>query len=287
MDNENTKEWFQDIETVVSEPLVFKAKLAIGEDAYTSLRLKNKAYTAYETLGVAGAAVVAANSTVVASTFFAPTGWLAAIGIGTAVTPLGWVVAAGVVTGGAWLGVSRYLKNVSGSRVTVIPNFINTPMDVLALGLFDLIAPLVLKIAVIDGDFHKTERDLIESYFVKQWGYNQDFVREGMAYSATNLSQFSIEASIRELAEFQKENPDCNFKAMSKEMLRFLREIVEADGKLDAREENAIASIESIIKDVGEPIIQKKARKGWKFISNTVNKSIAKKFRKTKPAEPT
>jgi len=280
MDNENTKEWFQDIETVVSEPLVFKAKLAIGEDAYTSLRLKNKAYTAFETLGVAGTAVVAAKSTVVASTFFAPTGWLAAIGIGTAVTPIGWVVAAGVITGGAWLGVSHYLKNNMASRVTIIPNFINTPMDVLALGLFDLIAPLVLKISVIDGDFHKTERDLIESYFVKQWGYNQDFVREGMAYSEINLSQFSIEASIRELAEFQKENPDCNFKAMSKEMLRFLREIMEADGKLDEREERAIASIESIIKEVGEPTIHKKARSGWKYILTTVNKFVPKKFQK-------
>ena len=45
---------------------------------------------------------------------------------------------------------------------------------------------------------------------------------------------------------------------MSKEILRFLREIIEADSKLDEREENALASIESIIKDVGEPVIQKK-----------------------------
>lgn len=70
--------------------------------------------------------------------------------------------------------------------------------------------------------------------------------------------------------------PQCNFKAMSKEILRFLREIIEADSKLDEREENALASIESIIKDVSEPVIQKKARKGWKFISNTVIKSITK-----------
>ena len=107
----DTREWFQDIETVVSEPLIFKAKLGIGEDAYTSLRVKNTVFEAWDTLGAAGAAVSVAQSSVIASSFFAPTGWLAVIGIGTAATPIGWVVAAGVVTGGAWLGVSRYLKN--------------------------------------------------------------------------------------------------------------------------------------------------------------------------------
>ena len=165
MGNENTKEWFQDIETVVSEPRFFKAKLAIGEDAYTSLRLKKSVVEAWTTLGTAGTAVGVAQSSMVASALFAPTGWLAAIGIGTAVTPIGWVIAAGVITGGTWLGVTRYLKSTSISRVTVIPDFINTPMDVLALGLFDLMAPLALKIADIDGEIHKNERAIIESYF--------------------------------------------------------------------------------------------------------------------------
>ena len=161
--------WFQDIETIVSEPLNFKSKLAIGEDAYTSLKLKNAVFEVWEVAGVAATAVVVAKSSVVATTFFAPSGLLAMIGIGTAVTPVGWVIAAGVVTGGAWVGITRYLKKASANRVTVIPKFVNTPLDVLALGLFDLLAPLALKLAGVEGRIDDAGRKHIHDYFVNQW----------------------------------------------------------------------------------------------------------------------
>jgi hypothetical protein len=158
MSDTNDKEWFHNVESIIEQPLKFKAKLAIGEDAYSSLRVKNKVVEFWDALGVATTAATIANSSAVASAFFAPSGLLAAIGIGTAVTPIGWVIAAGVVTGGAWVGITRYVKNITPSRVTVIPDFINTPMDVLALALFDLITPLVLKVAIVDGEIHSSER---------------------------------------------------------------------------------------------------------------------------------
>jgi hypothetical protein len=96
--------------------LSFKAKLAIGEDAYTALRVKNAVVQAWDVAGVATTAAVVAKSSVVASTFFAPTGFWAALGFGTAVTPIGWVIAAGVVTGGAWFGITRHLKSASANR---------------------------------------------------------------------------------------------------------------------------------------------------------------------------
>lgn len=99
---------FQYVDKIVGDPLKFKIKLAIGEDAYTSLKVKNAVVQAWDVAGVATTAAVVAKSSVVASTFFAPTGWLAALGIGTAVTPIGWVVAAGVFTGGAWYGITCF-----------------------------------------------------------------------------------------------------------------------------------------------------------------------------------
>ena len=271
MDNKESKDWFEDIETIVPEPLKFKAKLAIGEDAYTSLRLKNAVFEAWDTVGAAGTAVAAAKSATVASTFFAPSGFMAVLGFGTAVTPLGWVIAAGVLTGGAWLGVTRYLKDATSNRTTVIPDFINTPLDVLALALFDTLTPLALKISDVDGCIDESERDLINNYFVKEWGYDKKFVTEGISFTESKLSDFSIREVAKTLAEFKKENPDCNYKSMSKEILTFLQNLIESDGRIDEREEMAIEKIQAIFEETGKFSFRKTAKNSWKSIKNAAS----------------
>lgn len=260
MEDKSNNSWFSDIDTVIDEPLKFKAKLAIGEDAYTSLRIKNKMVEFWDALGAASTAAAIAKSSAVASTFFAPTGILAAIGLGAAVTPLGWVIAAGLVTGGAWVGISRYVKKNINGRVTVIPQFINTPMDVLALALFDLIAPLALKVAVVDGEIDESERVSIKNSFINDWGYSREFVNEGMSYVETNMSAVSIKELAQNLAEFKKGNPDCNYEDMSKEVLHLLREIIEADGKIDEREEMAIERVEGVFKNANKLTYKTKIR---------------------------
>jgi len=277
MNTQDQTDWFQDIETIVSEPLNFKAKLAIGEDAYTSLKVKNAAYQAWEVAGVATTAVVVAKSSVVASTFFAPTGFLAAIGIGTAVTPVGWVIAAGVVTGGAWVGITRYLKKASANRVTVIPKFINTPLDVLALGLFDLLAPLALKVAQVEGRVDDGDRKLIHDYFVKEWGYDSRFVGEGIKYTESRIAGFSVRQLAKTLVEFTAANPDCNFKLMSQEIVAFLRGIVEVDSKIDKHEEAEIENIEAVFKSASRYSIKGSVKSAWGAIRKTVGRVFSRR----------
>jgi hypothetical protein len=272
MDNQEQQDWFQDIEIIVSEPLNFKSKLAIGEDAYTSLKLKNAVFEAWEVAGVATTAVVVAKSSAIATTFFAPTGWLAAIGIGTAATPVGWVIAAGVVTGGAWVGITRYLKKASANRLTVIPKFINTPLDVLALGLFDLLAPLALKVASVEGHIEEAGRKHIHDYFVNEWGYDPKFVGEGIKYTESHLRSFSIRALSKALAKFAGENPDCNFRVMSAEILGFLRNMAVIDGSIDKRLEMEIERIETIFKSGNKYSLKKNMQRGWGSISQAVRK---------------
>ena len=262
-DDQDQTDWFEGIETIVAAPLSFKAKLAIGEDAYTALKVKNTVVQAWDVAGVATTAAVVAKSSVVASTFFAPTGFLAAIGIGTAVTPIGWVIAAGVVTGGAWYGITRHLKKASASRVTVIPNFINTPLDVLALGLFDLLVPLALKVAAVEEFADQSKRQRIHDYFVKEWGYDPKFEAAGIKYIESTLGGLSIKELAQTMAEFASENPDCNFKMMSQEILGFLRNIVEVDGKVDPRDEKALANIEAIFSSATRFSAKKKLQAGW------------------------
>jgi hypothetical protein len=266
MNDQRQLQGFEDVESIVSDPLRFKAKLAIGEDAYTSLRVKNAVIQVWDVAGVATTAAVVAKSSVVASTFFAPTGWLAAIGIGTAVTPIGWVVAAGVVTGGAWYGITRHLKKATASKLTVVPNFINTPLDVLALGLFDLMVPLALEVASVDGQIEASRRQRIANYFVGEWGYDADFVDAGLEHVASRMSEVSVRELAQTMAEFASRNPDCNFRVMAAEIVGFLREIATTDGAIAPADERAIAEIETVFENASRFSLRKSLRAGWNAV---------------------
>jgi uncharacterized membrane protein YebE (DUF533 family) len=268
---------FQGIDTIVAEPLKFKVKLAIGEDAYTSLRVKNAVVQVWDVAGVATTAAVVAKSSVVASTFFAPTGLLAAIGIGAAVTPIGWVVAAGVVSGGAWFGITRHLKKASASKVTVVPNFINTPLDVLALGLFDLMVPLALRVAASDGHIDVVRRQQIDDYFVGEWGYDASFVDAGIKHIEASLGEQSVTEQAQTMAEFASQNRDCNFRMMSQEILDFLRQIVASDGSVDSHDEQAILEIENIFKSANRFSLRRKLRTGWAVVRDRSGRLLSRR----------
>ena len=276
MDNQKKIDWFDDIEKIVSEPLNFKAKLAIGEDAYVELKLKNAAIQAWDVAGVATTAAVVAKSSAVATTFFAPSGFLALLGIGAAVTPVGWVIAASVITGGTWMGITRYLKKSSDNRVTVIPKFINTPLDVLALSLFDLLATLALKVSKTEPNIDTAKKTMIHDYFVKQWGFDPEFVSEGMKYTLSTLDEFSVDELAQSLAEFASRNRDCNFKMMSQEILGFLRNINNIEGQTDGQQTIAVDKIEALFKKANKLSVKKNVQGSWRSIKKITGNIFSK-----------
>lgn len=230
------------IEEVVADSLRFKAKLAIGENAYASLRTINRGRELWDLLGAAGAGGTLASSGLVASTFFAPTGLLGLLGIGTAATPIGWVAMAALASGGACYGMYRLLGNAKGSRVIEIPKFLNTPLDALGLGMFDLMAPLALRLAAVDGHIEPEEREFLTSHLVNEWGLNRAFVTQGIALIEPAVLQGSVETMARELADFLHANPDCNHATIADELSKSLRQMLEAGGPLTVQEENALNS---------------------------------------------
>lgn len=240
----------QDVQTVVRDPLRFKLKLDIGDQAYSSLRLKKYLLDSVDAANGATTGFLFAKSSLVASTFFAPSGFLGALGIGTAVTPVGWAIGAGVAGAGLSLIIGKRFVRGSSDRVKQIPDFINTPMDVLATGLFDMIATLGIKLARIDGEFVQEERDFITRYFVEEWGYDPLFVQQGLRLIEEHSDQYSVEEITEQLARFKKANPDCNYRSMSKEIITFLYGIAEADGNLDKREKVAIERVEAIFEEI-------------------------------------
>ena len=234
---------FSEVDRVVADPLRFKLKLGIGEDAYASLRIKKNLTNLWDLVGWGGTGATVAASPMVASAFFVPKGFMALLGFGAAVTPIGWVVAAAVTSAGAYYGVTRLFGGYEGSRVDKIPKFINTPLDVLGAALFDLMGGLAIRVANIDGQVDERETQAIVDYFVGEWGFDSVYIDQALAVLRANIPMASIKDLSRNLAKFQADNPDCNDAAMQAELLQFLREIAIADGMLDEREELAIDAI--------------------------------------------
>jgi len=232
-----------DIEEVVADPLRFKAKLKIGENAYASLRTINRGREVWDVVGTAGTGAAIASSSAVASTFFAPTGLLGLLGVGASVTPIGWVALAALASGGACYGLYRLLGNAKGSRIIEIPKFLNTPLDTLGLGMFDLMAPVALRLAAVDGQVDSQEREFLTSHLVDEWGLNREFVTQGIGAIEPEVMQGDIEAMAKELADFLHSNPDCNHLAIADELAQFLRQMLGASGELTVQEDVTLAVV--------------------------------------------
>lgn len=258
---------FDDVTCVVADPLRFKLRLGIGEDAYTSLRIKKSLVEIWDVGGMAATGATVAASPVVASTFFASTGgFLSALGLGAAAaTPIGWVAAAAVVSGAAYMGVTRLTRSYVGNRVDVIPHFLNTPMDLLAASLFDLIAALACRIAVIDGKIEQVEADAIKHHFVEEWGLDARYVDKALELIVQGVDAARVKDLAKALASFQDQNPDCNPQAMRTELMAFLKDVCEADGRLDEREELALDAVARIFGEENAFSLQKTGRAvaGW------------------------
>jgi hypothetical protein len=219
---------FEGVHEVVAEPLKFKARLAIGEDAYVSLRMINRTREVWDVLGAAGAGAAVAKSGMVASV------------LGASATPLGWVAFAALASGGACYGLYRLLGNTKGQRVIEIPKYLNTPLDTLGLALFDLIAPLSLRLAALNGTVAPQQRDFLIRHLVRDWGLGQPFVEQAVQAVELRLADASLEAMAIEGAEFLRMNPDCNHQAIVDDLAVFLRSMLEAAGPLTPQDTEAL-----------------------------------------------
>ncbi|MCX2983409.1 hypothetical protein EYC98_21325 [Halieaceae bacterium IMCC14734] len=232
-------------EVLVQEPLKFKAMLGIGERAYGLLRTREHMSTFSEAIGVGATASSVAASGAVASTFFASSGFMAStlstIGIGfTAATPIGWVIAAGVISGGAYVGVTRMFEKSKDTGLVIVPKYINTPLDVIAVALIELMLPVSLKMAHTGGGMTSAERKAIEAYFADSWGYSSGFVSRLVEEYQEQLDSVSYERLAESLGVYCADSKDCDKEAIMSGFVTHLREVIEADGVVDADEQEQL-----------------------------------------------
>lgn len=226
----------------------FKMRLRIGEDAYALLSAKKNLMQVWDVGGVAATGAGVAASPAVATTLFASTASSGFLGFGAvaAATPVGWVIGAAMLSAGAYYGVSRLFRDADGQFVDTIPKFINTPLDLLAISLFDLMGALALRIAEIDGLVHEREMAAITDHFVTDWGYDRGFVGKALALLAEAPSSRRVKDLAQAIADFQGANPDCNAAKMQADLIEWLKALIRADGAIDEREEHALAAIQAI-----------------------------------------
>ncbi|MEH6626554.1 MAG: TerB family tellurite resistance protein [Motiliproteus sp.] len=121
--------------------------------------------------------------------------------------------------------------------VDVIPKYINSPLDILADNLVDLMLSISLKVAHADGKYSDEESARIDQYFVNEWGYCDTFIESRTERFKTNLDAFRYKDLCVELKKLTKLNKDCNYKEMCSDIVRLAEEIAHADGHFCEKEE--------------------------------------------------
>jgi uncharacterized tellurite resistance protein B-like protein len=261
-------------EAILANEERFKTRLAIGGDAFKILRTSREIGKWWDVAGAATTGGTIAASPLVATTFFAPQGLLALLGLGTAATPIGWVIAAAVISGGAWYGLQRKLSGASETFVDEIPKYLNTPLDVISSAIFDFLGALSLKVADVDGEVHSDEIECIRNHFVDDWGYDPGFVNAGLDRLLGSTSDVDVTQVAKGLAAYKKENPDCNYEVMQDALIRFLEELIQADGVIRPEERAAIEAVGSIFNEEGMSRLEKMARESSRTVRETFESSL-------------
>jgi tellurite resistance protein len=238
----------EEITSVVEDSDKFRRKLNIGSDAFKYLSNAENlgSFTTALSTGVGIASL----------TYF---GWIASIGtlgqlgllVGVMSTPAGWFAAAGAGCAATVLLTRRIFQSVKKEAVTEVPNFINSPLDILGSSICSFMCPILLKIAYADGHFTNHEHEKIKGYFIDQWGINSNYVDALLKCDETTLRNFEWDGLRTALKEIEKTG-DLKYSAMASEIIITASEVMACDGEFHPQEK---IEIDRLRKELSEESI--------------------------------
>ena len=247
-----------DIVKILDHPLLFKSKLNIGSEAF---RYLSAAKNLSSFLEMASGGIAAAGATAIA--WYAGLGTFGklALGAGLFVTwPIEWIGLAGAGGLGAVFGGKKLLNRAKKNCVDEVPKFINTPLDLLSISVFEILAPISVKIAKSDSEFCEEEIEYILNYFLNEWGYNRHFVERSILEMSQNADNISFDKLGKILTKVCQRAKDLKHDYVKTEIIRLARDVIAADGQIKLTEQNALKQLEnSLSKDSnkGQKIFKK------------------------------
>jgi len=243
----------EDPPSVIKDSLKFKVKLDIGEEAYTYL---NNARNFLDWLGSLGAGVGTGS--------FAGMAWYTTLGIfskaalviGLTTTPVGWFIGAGAlgaITVYAGAKFKRVItKKEEDQLYTKIPKYINTPLDILGVSLCALLLPVAMKVAKSDGTLCEKEYAVITNYLVDEWGYHPDYIKNAMIEQDESLDFFDYYQYGEVLIQATNHHNEIKIDVLERELLRFLNDIINADGEAKPEEVAEINRLKEVLRTLGK-----------------------------------
>lgn len=215
----------EDVESVVVDPFKFKAKLGIGSESFTYL---SKAEHLRDVLAAAGGATLGAS--VVGGAWVASLGTMGSLGLalGVVSTPIGWIAAAGTGSAALFYGFNRLLRGQRKSAVDEVPKFINTPLDLLASNLVEVLLPPLIHMAKADGEIKPKELDVIIKRLADNWGISATFVTGRCDHLIKSNGKLDLHAWSEAIVSHGG-SADVSLDALTNDLLSALEEVMHAD----------------------------------------------------------
>lgn len=242
----------KELQKIIDHPLLFKAKLNIGEEAYTYLNNADN-FTEFSIKIAAGLG----GSSLAGVAWFATLGPVAKLALlaGFTSTPVGWIAGAGVLSTVFAYGLMKARKKLKDATIITIPKYLNTPLDLLGQTILSLILPATVKMAIIDGCLCENERVAIRDYFVNEWGFNSDFVTNAIREQEALIEGFDYEEYRQLLLATTCTNKEVKYDVIKRELSNLLTDIMHADGVVTPEEERELETLCGILnKSVEEEV---------------------------------
>ena len=128
----------KELQKIIDHPLLFKAKLNIGQEVNTYLNNADN-FTEFAIKIAAGLG----GSSLASVAWFATLGPVAKLALlaGFTSTPVGWIAGAGVLSTVLAYGLMKARKKLKDATIITIPKYLNTPLDLLGQTILSLILP--------------------------------------------------------------------------------------------------------------------------------------------------